>query len=230
MIIDCLEEIEKKNLFDSLGVMDKEANKNFSAFLALQLVRTTMLRRQIKEMFQSLDYLKKRMDQVLFNNNINNLEDIFPCPENSNNSIFFNDLLKVGIEEDSIAQHLFYISNILDQGSDSEISKILSNHIWLFGVNSTSIPLWTSDNPISIKQHEDFGTGLASHGVQVVYPISSKHLLIMFESNFWNKLKSYDGMSITLSENNVKSYNKLEAIQCCRQTYSNKKDFELLLT
>ncbi|MBD2518766.1 DUF4238 domain-containing protein [Nostoc sp. FACHB-973] len=230
LIIDCLEEIEKKNLFDSLGVLDEEAKKNLSALLALQFVRTTMLRAKIKEIFQSLDDLKKRMDQALFKNNINIQEVSLPSPKTSSNSIYFHDLLKVGIEEDSIAQHLFYISNILDQGSDSEISKILSSHIWLFGVNSTSIPLWTSDNPIAIKQHEHFGTGLASHGVQVVYPISSKHLLIMFESNFWNKLKSYDGKSIPLSEDDVKSYNKLQANQCYRQTYSSKKNFELLVT
>ncbi|MEH2371453.1 DUF4238 domain-containing protein [Nostoc sp.] len=229
-IIDCLEEIEKKNLFDSLGVLDKEAKKNFSAFLALQLVRTTMLRGQIRGMFQSLDDLKKRMDQALFKNKINIPKISFPCPKNLSNSIDFHDLIKVGIEEDSIAQHLIYISNIIDQGSDSEISKILSSHIWLFGVNSTSISLWTSDNPIAIKSHEDFGTGLSSHGVQVVYPISSKHILIMFEPSFWNKLKSFDGMSVTLSEEDIKSYNKLQEIQCYRQTYSSKKNFELLLT
>ncbi|MEH1795647.1 MULTISPECIES: DUF4238 domain-containing protein [unclassified Nostoc] len=230
IIIDCLEEIESNNLFSYFVVMEEEAKKKFSAFLALQVVRTTMLRGQIKEMFQSLDDLKKRMDQALFNNKIDIQKVSFPCRKPSSNSIAFHDLLKVGIEEDSIAQHLFYISNILDQGSDSEISKILSSHIWLFGVNSTSIPLWTSDNPIAIKPHEDFGTGLASHGVQVVYPISSKHLLIMFESNFWNKLKNYDGMSIPLSENDVKLYNKLQANQCYRQTYSSEKNFELLLT
>jgi hypothetical protein len=230
IIIDCLEEIEENKLFFSIVVMEEQAKKKFSAFLALQLVRTNMLRRQIREMFQSLDELKKRMDQALFKNNINNLEDIFPSPEGSNNSIPFQDLLKVGIEEDSIAQHLFYISDILDQGDDSEISKILSSHIWLFGVNSTSISLWTSDNPIVIKPHEDFVTGLASHGVQVVYPISYKHLLMMFESNFWNKLNSYNGMSILLSEEDVKSYNKLQANQCYRQTYSSEKNFELLLT
>lgn len=229
-IINCLEKIEKDNLFDSLGVLDEEAKKKFSAFLALQLVRTNMLRGQIRGMLQSLDTLKKRLDQALLKNNINIPEDSFPCPKSSSNSICFDDLLKVGIEEDSIAHHLFYISNILDQDSDSEISKILSSHIWLFGVNSTSISLWTSDNPIAIKPHEDFGSGLASHGVQVVYPISSKYLLIMFESSFWNELKSYDRMSIPLSEDDVKSYNKLQAIQCCRQTYSSQKNFELLLT
>jgi hypothetical protein len=37
-------------------------------------------------------------------------------------------------------------------------------------------------------------------------------------------------MSATLSEEEVKSYNKLQAQQCYRQTYSNKKNFELLLT
>lgn len=133
-----------------------------------------------------------------------------------------------GIEEDSIAQHLLFVSNILDKGSNSEISKTLSSYIWLFGINSTSIPLWTSDNPIVIKPYKNCGTGLASHGVQVAYPISPKHLLIMFESSFWKKLKSFDCMSTTLSEDNIKSYNKLQAQQCYRQTYSNKNNFELL--
>ena len=76
---------------------------------------------------------------------------------------------------------------------------------------------------------EDVGIGIASHGVQVIYPISPKHLLIMFESNFWSKLRSLDGMSVTLSEEEVKSYNKLQAQQCYRQTYSNKNNFELLI-
>jgi hypothetical protein len=227
-IIDCLEEIEKNNLFDSLGVLDEKAKENFSAFLALQLVRTTMVGRQIKETFQSLDELKRRMDQARLNNNESIKEDIFPLPADSTNSINFSDLIKVGIEEDSIAQHLFYISNTLNEGSDSEISKILSSHIWLFGVNSTSIPLWTSDNPIVIKQHQNSGNDFASHGVQLAYPISSKYLLIMFEAGFWNQLKSYDRMSASLSGDYVKEYNKLQMIQCYRQTYSSKKNFDFL--
>lgn len=229
-IIDCLEEIEKNNLFDSLGVLDEEAKKNFSAFLAFQLVRTTRMRRQIRETFQSLDELKRKMDQAVLNNNGNIQEDIFPFLEDSINSINFDDLIKVGIEEDSKIHHLSYISNTLDQGYNSEISKILSNHVWLFGVNSTPISLWTSDNPIAIKQHEDFGTGLASHGVQVVYPISYKHLLIMLESSFWNEKKNDDRTSFSLSEDDVKTYNKLQTIQCYRQTYSIKEDFNLLIS
>lgn len=39
-IIDCLEEIEQKNLFDSLGVLDKEAKKNFELLLTLILMRS----------------------------------------------------------------------------------------------------------------------------------------------------------------------------------------------
>ena len=227
-IIDCLEEIKEKNLFDSFGVLDEEAKINFSAFLMLQLVRTNTLRQQTRGMFQSLVDLKEKMDQALVNCN-NPQEFSLPGPEDSTQTIDFNDLIKIGVEEDSIAQHLLVISDTLDKGANSKIAKILSSHIWLFGVNSTPIPLWTSDNPIVIKPYEDFGTGIASHGVQVIYPISPKHLLIMFESNFWSKLHSFDGMSATLSEEEVKSYNKLQAQQCYRQTYSNKKNFELLL-
>jgi hypothetical protein len=229
-IIDCLEEIEKNNLFDSLGVLDKEAKKNFSPFLTLQIVRTNMFRQKIKGLFQSAYNLKTRLDEALLRNKNNIEEIIFPDIENSTNSIELDDLINVGIEDYSIMQHLLHISNVLDQGLDSEISTILSGHIWLFGINSTSIPLWTSDNPIVIKQHQNFGTGLTSHGVQIAYPISYKHILIMFESDCWYKLKTYDRMRASLSENYVKEYNKLQMIQCCRQAYSSEKNFDLLRT
>lgn len=227
LIIDCLEDIEKKDLFDSIGVLDEEARVNFSAFLTLQLVRANMQRQQIKGMFQSLVDLKREMDCARINHKNSQEELIFPLPGDSTRSIDFNDLIKVGIEEDSITQHLLLISNVLDQGPDSEIARVLANHIWLFGVNSTSIPLWTSDNPIVIKPHENSGTGLASYGVQVVYPISPKHLLIMFEASFWSNLKNSNGMSFILTEGHVKSYNRLQVLQCYRQTYSNKENFEL---
>jgi hypothetical protein len=227
--MDCLEDIEKRDLFDSVGVLDKEAKINFSAFLTLQLVRTNMLRQQTRGMFQALIDLKEKMDRSLSNNS-GFQEFNLPAPRNPTQSINFNDLIKVGVEEDAIAQHLLAISDTLDKGINAEIAKNLASHIWLFGINATSIPLWTSDNPIVIKPYKDFGTGITSHGVQVIYPISPKHLLIMFESNFWSNLNSFDGMTATLTEEEVKSYNKLQAQQCYRQTYSSKKNFELLLT
>lgn len=228
LIIDCLEDIEKKDLFDSVGVLDEEAKINFSAFLSLQLVRTNTPRQQARGMFQSLANLKEKMDEALDKRN-NPQEFNLPGSEDSTQSIDFNNLIKTDTEKDSIAQHLLFISDTLDKGASSKIAKTLSNHIWLFGVNSSSIPLWTSDNPIVIKPYENFGTGLASHGVKVIYPISPKHLLIMFESNFWGKLQSFDGMSANLSEEDVKSYNRLQAQQCYRQTYASKKNFEILL-
>jgi glycerophosphoryl diester phosphodiesterase len=226
LIIDCLDDIEKNDLFDSVVVLDEEEKINFSAFLMLQLVRTNTLRQETRHMFQSLVDLKEKMDRSLAN--CNNPHQ-FSLPSRDR-GIDFNDLIKNSVDEDSIAQHLLLISDALDRGTNSEIAQTLSNHIWLFRVNSTPIPFWTSDNPIVIQPYEDFGTGIASSGVQVIYPISPKHLLIMFESKFWSKLHSVDGMSTTLSEQEVKSYNKLQAQQCYRQTYSRENNFELLLT
>jgi Protein of unknown function (DUF4238) len=224
LIIDCLEDIEQRDVFDSVGVLDEEAKINFSAFIMLQLVRTNKNRQQIRGMFQSLVDLKEKMAQAIGDNT---QEFNFSASKRPAQSINFNDLIKIGVEEDSIAHHLSFVSNALDRGTNSKIAKILSSHIWLFGVNSTSIPLWTSDNPIVIKPYEDYGTVIASHGAQVIYPISPKHLLIMFESNFWGGLQSYDCMSANLSEEDVKSYNKLQAQQCYRQTYASNNDFKL---
>ena len=228
-IIDCLEMIESKDLDDSIVVLDEEAKNNFSAFLATQLVRTSMLRQQIRGIFQPLDDLQVKIDKSLTNRK-DFQEIIFPALCDSNQSVDLNSFFKEGIKEDSVAQHLLFILDILNKGRSAEVAKILSSHIWIFGINSTPISLWTSDSPIVIQPHEDFGTGLASRGVQVVYPISPKYVLIMVESSFGSKAKRFDGMSGTISEKEVTSYNKLQVQQCYSQTYSNKNNFELLLT
>ena len=238
-IIDYLEKVENDNVSSYIPILTQEAKRTFSRYLTIQLIRTNSMRKGIRNMLQGLSDFKEKLDNLLVKNK-DSSEIKFPHFTPSPNSINFNDLIRISLDEDTQLQHLYSVSKSLSSGgSESEIYKILTNHIWLFCINPTSIPLWTSDNPIVIQPYEQKGIegiGLSSDGVQVIYPISHKHLLIMFEPDFWLRLKNLDSnstklldrMSATLSEDDVKSYNRLQAQQCYRQTYSSKNDFEIL--
>lgn len=215
-IIDRLESIETKEI--SNEVIDKDFKSHFSFFLALQLARTMSQRQKFQNMMQDISDLTSKFEHFRTKNQ-EYPEFSIPEPINSSQSINFNGF-KISVEKDANAQHLFFISDILDKEANSEIAKIFANHIWFFGINSTSIPLLTSDNPIVIKPYKNHGFGIDSYGVQVAYPISPKYLLVMHENSYWSDLKSFDRRSINLTENCVISHNKLQKDQCYRQVYS----------
>lgn len=216
-MITRLENIERYAY--SNEVIDQELKSHFSFFLALQLGRTMNQRQKIQNTLQDISDLKSKLDESSTKKQ-EHLNFSIPEPVNSSQSIDFNDLIRVSVEKDANAQHLFLIVDILDKGLNSNISKIFANHIWFFGINSTSIPLLTSDTPIVIKPYQNHGFDIDSYGVQVAYPISPKYLLVMHENSYWSDLKSFDRRSINLTENCVISHNKLQKDQCHRQVYS----------
>ena len=225
-IITRLENIERYGY--SNEVIDQEIKSHFSFFLALQLVRTMNQRQKIQNTFQDISDLKSKLDESSTKKQ-EYLDFSIPEPVNPSQSIDFNDLIRVSVEKDANAQHLFLIVDILDKGLNSNITKIFANHIWFFGINSTSIPLLTSDTPIVIKPHQNYGFDIDSYGVQVAYPITPKYLLVMHENNCWSDLKSFERRNVTMTENCVISHNKLQISQCHRQIYSSEKTFGSLI-
>jgi hypothetical protein len=224
-VIERLESIETKE--SSNKVIDRVFKSNLSFFLALQLVRTMSQRQKFQNMMQDISDLTSKFDHLGTKNQEYPEFSIIELI-NSSQSIDFNGF-KVSVEKDANAQHLFFISDILDKGANSEIAKIFANHIWFLGINSTSIPLLTSDNPIVIKPYQNHGCGIDSYGVQVAYPISPKYLLVMHESSYWGDYKSFDRQSINLTEKCVTSHNKLQISQCHRQIYSSENTFVSLV-
>lgn len=216
-IITRLENIERYGY--SNEVIDQEIKSHFSFFLALQLVRTMNQRQKIQNTLQDISGLKSKLHESSTKKQ-EYLDFSIPEPVNPSQSIDFNNLIRVSVEKDANAQHLFLIVDILDKGLNSNITKFFANHIWFFGINSTSIPLLTSDTPIVIKPYQNHGVGIDSYGVQVAYPISPKYLLVMHENSYWSDYKSFDRRSINLTENCVMSHNKLQKDQCYRQVYS----------
>ncbi|MDE6947331.1 MAG: DUF4238 domain-containing protein [Anaeroplasmataceae bacterium] len=95
-----------------------------------------------------------------------------------------NDI-NVSIDKENMKMD--HIKSILDDELISEIAKIFYLHKWVLYENHTNIPFITSDDSFIIIPTKKFfgiysGTGLASPGVIIEFPLTTNLLLVMFES------------------------------------------------
>lgn len=126
-----------------------------------------------------------------------------------------------------------HIKHLIDLDYIRELAKILTRHIWLIGVNRSSIPLYTSDNPLVRKswkrEHFFSNTGFASEGIEIAFPITPKLLLILCERGFHSYAEIFEQKYVDLQTENVKYYNSLQVFNSNRQIYSINNDFDLAL-
>jgi hypothetical protein len=112
------------------------------------------------------------------------------------------------------------------------IMQKLKNHIWIMGINMTGQPFYTSDNPIVRRAHKTHPsrsyTGFGSQGIEVVFPLSSQCIIVMFEKTFFKHLVDLDRKSVPIfTENDVRDYNGLQVLQSHRQIYCMTDEFIL---
>ncbi|MCJ7667075.1 MAG: DUF4238 domain-containing protein [Anaerolineae bacterium] len=105
--------------------------------------------------------------------------------------------------------------------------RALTNHIWLVGVNETRQPLYTSDSPVVKKAHTQHPPGFASEGIEIAFPITPKHVLVLCERTFFRTLAKLDCRSVSLKAGNVTYYNSLQVFQSYRQIYCPSDKFSL---
>lgn len=112
-----------------------------------------------------------------------------------------------------------------------EIIEILHNHIWILGINETAQPFYTSDNPVVWDTHKEYppgrGSGLASEGIEVAFPMTPKHILILRERVFFRENEQLDGSAIALDGDQVMYYNGFQVFESHRQLYCPDDDFSL---
>jgi hypothetical protein len=113
-----------------------------------------------------------------------------------------------------------------------ETAQTFANHIWVIGVNDTNNPLYTSDNPVTTSAHkvEDWRshTGIASLGVEVIFPLSPKYVLIMYERSYHHLAEYKDGTLSYLKQDNIRYYNSRQVYSSYRQVFSIAENFELV--
>lgn len=142
----------------------------------------------------------------------------------------FRNLLQVVLNE-KMAK-LKQAELMFNPANHNPIIKKLKNHIWIIGINKTTQPFYTSDNPIVRRAHKTHPirsfTGFGSQGIEVAFPLSSRCIILMFEKTFFKKFVDLDCKSIPIfTENAVKAYNELQVLQSHRQIYCMTSEFAL---
>ena len=142
--------------------------------------------------------------------------------------------VEVSIEFDAVAHGQMMLGSPLL----AQLTSFLSGCIWIFGINETEQPLYTSDNPIVKNNHLPSklraGNGWLSPGIEITFPITTNIILNMHNrklyevSNFTKKLADdLDGNLVKLERENIIYYNSLQVMSSYRQIYSKSQDFEL---
>ena len=111
------------------------------------------------------------------------------------------------------------------------INDILCSHIWVVGKNTTENPLYTSDNPVIWDTHKEYppnrGFGLASGGIEVVFPLTPEYVIILLERTFFQEYEERDCKCIDLNSEDIKYYNGFQVFHSYRQIYCPSSDFNL---
>jgi hypothetical protein len=120
---------------------------------------------------------------------------------------------------------------MLDFETIYKIAKVLNNHIWMIGINTTDQPLFTSDHPVvknAYIHNQPFSYwGLASEGIEVAFPLTPKYILIIREKTFHKRYRRFNGKTIRLLPENIPYFNSLQVRECYRQVYCPTNAFSL---
>lgn len=189
-----------------------ETEKVFMAlFVAIQVIRTksfrTMLGDTIAKFYQTFAY-KSQM----------NSENALP-----------KEAFEVEANSDFVK--LQHSNMILDEEMAMEMAETLCNHIWIIYVNKTDYPFYTSDNPVATIPHKfdkymSYG-GFASEGVEIVFPISSKLLLAMYERETYKDRLQDRKYVVLSSKEQINYFNCQQVYHSYRCVFSGKDNFEI---
>lgn len=124
-------------------------------------------------------------------------------------------------------------------GELARLASDLNQYIWRIGLNPTPMPLCTSDRPVIAYLHDAVGGTPVPrserandvmrkafvgdrplHGIEVIYPLTSEVLLLMYHPGHFGDMQHLDGGRKALSPSEVLHYNALQLLECERQVFS----------
>ncbi|GAB6496563.1 hypothetical protein OA45_00064 [Bacillus sp. UMTAT18] len=140
---------------------------------------------------------------------------------------------EVKVKVPEVNTKILQASMLFKPETTTAFAKELEKHCWFVLVNNTEQPFYTSDNPVVRYAHKrdelrSYG-GIASEGVEIALPISSKLMLVMMERSYhshWlpteNKFFTVDVVKI------VDFYNSLQVVHSHRQIFCSENKFKLV--
>jgi hypothetical protein len=196
---------------DSLQVLTQDQKLDLADWVAVQSFRTKNFRYFSNEFWQKTQPLIANIVEDELSRRLNKFEE--------DNFIKVDESLANEIKKDRLNQCMSTLSYLENDGIPitqakfifyhcKELAEILLNHIWLIGVNSTGQLFFTSDNPVVMAPHLE-SSGYSSEGIEVVFPINSKLILIMLEKKYFRHKLNRERTLVPLTREYVLDYNRL---------------------
>lgn len=195
------------------GALPQNLKHEMAFFIMLQVLRTQEARRRMTQFFESgSQQIIARAHQDGYNAPISDLSaaDSFRAAA------------------DASRWHAAF----LDPQNVWDASRPLLDHIWIVGINHSERLLYTSDNPV-IGQNEFPPTkiiaagGLVAVGTEVQLPLTSRHVLCLFERTHFGEHRALNGQAIYLTDEQIDRCNSFQSSSAERQVFCGVDDFDL---
>jgi hypothetical protein len=214
----------------SIDAITADQRQDLACVVAIQLLRTKEFRKFIVEMRQAVEHLTKQTLEQAILDRIEQFELVTATK--------LNEELASGLQSLILDECNSTVSVIYDEGLAvvhakfilehySEVAQILSDHIWIIGVNDTGQPLFTSDHPV-VRHSCLSSTGIASEGVEISFPLNSTAILIMREKRYFREFTKQDSKLFPLTLEDVEHYNRLQIYNSNRFVFCSVDCFELV--
>lgn len=150
---------------------------------------------------------------------------------------YFNALVPSVFTEDKtpnaiVDQHLDWL---LDGKQIRETAEIFYDHVWVIQKAYEDEVFYTSDNPIAMRGHVEIPgswmsmSGINSPGIEIVFPISSKYLLVLYERNYFRLAERDENRVVPLlCADNMIYANHFQVASSTRFVFSRDTDFSLV--
>jgi len=108
-----------------------------------------------------------------------------------------------------------------------QVGWLLYSSHWTLLINKTSLPFWTSDNPVALYNPIDYsnksGIGFAVRGIQIHLPINSELLLLVLDPTSYN----LSAVKIIKKPEQITDENEIQLYNATRFVISSDADFSL---
>lgn len=181
-----------------------------SIFLAIQIIRTKSFRETLRSTYELLIQTLAYKSQI---------QDPDALPKED---------FAVSADKDYIK--LQHSSMILDPENTLYYADALYKHTWVMYINKTNTPFYTSDDPVVPIPHkfDKFMSyaGLQSEGVEILFPLSPKLQLGLYDTEKYSFIQDRKYLVIT-TEDNANYFNRAQTIHSRRFVFSIEKNFQL---
>jgi hypothetical protein len=202
-----------QSVIDSIknhGCINADQKEALTYCITMQIFRTRKFRNEYMQNAQGL---------------VKNLTDILIKAQGKN---IPSDSYSITLDEGAASVHI--AETMFTPEHHNYLIDALKSHIWILGINLSERPFYTSDSPVVRRPHKKDTvrnySGYTSEGIEIVFPLTSKYIIVMLEKSSFAKYAFYDCKLVPFWDEQVLDMNHLQVLQCHQRVFSISDQFE----